>query len=136
MRVLLADGNLASRTIQKKLLAELGLKDITEADSAKAALADLGKSRFNLLITSDRLDDATGVDLTTKVRPSRKELPIIMVSANGTLPFVAQAVKAGVSNFIVKPFGHDLYKDKVSRTLKLGEPTDEKPAPDQAPAEG
>jgi len=115
MTVLVVDDFATMRRIVKGVLKDLGFKNVIEAENGKAALSELKKEEIGLIISDWNMPEMTGIDLLKAVRAhdQYKELPFIMVTAEGQKDNVIEAVKAGVTNYIVKPFTPETLRQKL-----------------------
>lgn len=113
--VLVVDDFATMRRIIKGVLKDLGFKNVIEAENGKVALSELKKEEIGLVIADWNMPEMTGIDLLKALRSDDrfKELPFIMVTAEGQKANVIEAVKAGVTNYIVKPFTPDTLKQKL-----------------------
>lgn len=118
-RVLVVDDMLTMRKIVSKVLKELGFTDITEAaDGALAWEAVTTASQpIGLIISDWNMPNATGLDLLKRVRADQrfKKTPFILVTAEAEQHQIMDAVKAGVDQYVVKPFD----KEGLESKLKL-----------------
>lgn len=119
LNVLIVDDLGSVRKVLKKILAELGAKQVEEAADGEEALNKISAGTCNLVISDWEMPKINGVDLVKKLRADGKtsKLPFIMITAHGTKESVIAAVQAGVSNFIVKPFSAGVLKSKISEAL-------------------
>ena len=119
MTVLIVDDFATMRRIIKGVLKELGFKNVIEAENGKVALAKLEKENVGLIISDWNMPEMQGIDFLKAVRstPKFKDLPFIMVTAEGQKQNVVEAVKAGVTNYIVKPFTPETLKKKLEAVL-------------------
>jgi DNA-binding NtrC family response regulator len=109
--------------ILELLAARLSMSDfeVVTATGAREALENLGSQRVDLMITDVRMPGMGGVELFRKARSLQPYLPVILLTAYGTIPDAVKAIKEGVVDYLTKPFdGQDLVK-KVHEIL--GEPT-------------
>ncbi|MBF0469955.1 MAG: response regulator [Gammaproteobacteria bacterium] len=122
IKVIVVDDMMTMRKIVSKNLKAMGFKNIVEAeDGAKAwslltQAADDGKP-FGFIVSDWNMPKMDGLELLTKVRATDnlKETPFLMVTAEAESSNVLKVVKAGVSNFIVKPFTPDTLTGKVQK---------------------
>ncbi len=119
INILVVDDMSAMRKILKTLLNQLGFKNIDEAEDGKQALEILRKSpgKYGLVITDWNMPNMTGIELVQEIRKddSLKHLPILMVTAEAKKENVLMAIKAGVNNYIVKPFTAETLKEKIEK---------------------
>jgi two-component system, chemotaxis family, chemotaxis protein CheY len=106
MPVLVVDDYSTMVRILRDLLKQIGFKDIDAATDAPAALGKMRAKRYGLVISDWNMEPMTGYDLLKQVRqdPGLARTPFIMVTAESKTENVIAAKKAGVSNYIVKPF--------------------------------
>jgi len=119
INVLVVDDFATMRRIVKGVLKELGFKNIVEADDGSSALQELKKDDFGLIVSDWNMPKITGLDLLKAIRADDKykNIPFIMVTAEGQKDNVVEAIKAGVSNYVVKPFTPDTLKEKLEKVL-------------------
>ncbi|WP_163328267.1 response regulator [Desulfurobacterium thermolithotrophum] len=119
INILVVDDMAAMRKILKTLLAQLGYKNVDEAEDGKQALEILKKNptKYGLVITDWNMPNMTGIELVQEIRkdPELKNLPILMVTAEAKKENVLMAIKAGVNNYIVKPFTAETLKEKMEK---------------------
>jgi two-component system chemotaxis response regulator CheY len=113
--VLVVDDYNTMVRIVRNLLRQLGFEDIDDANDGAAALAKLQSRKYGLVISDWNMEPMTGYDLLKAVRadPELSRTPFIMVTAESKTDNVIAAKKAGVSNYIVKPFNAQTLKTKI-----------------------
>jgi two-component system chemotaxis response regulator CheY len=113
--VLVVDDYSTMVRIVRNLLKQLGFVDIDDAGDGKAALAKLRGRKYGLVISDWNMEPMNGYDLLKEVRadPRLAQTPFIMVTAESKTDNVIAAKKAGVSNYIVKPFNAHTLKSKI-----------------------
>ncbi len=124
IRILVVDDMLTMRKLVKKCLLDFGFTQISEADDGETAwpliseAADSG-SPFRLIVSDWNMPKLKGIDLLRKVRAGdkTKAIPFVLLTAEAEQHQVAEAVSAGVSNYITKPFTPALLKEKVLHAL-------------------
>ncbi|MBW1721251.1 MAG: chemotaxis response regulator CheY [Deltaproteobacteria bacterium] len=119
MKVLVVDDFATMRRIVKGVLKQLGFSDIVEAEDGNIALEELKKEKFGLIVSDWNMPNMTGLDLLKAVRgdANLKDIPFIMVTAEGQKENVVEAVKSGVSNYIVKPFTPETFSEKLQKVF-------------------
>ena len=119
MPVLVVDDYQTMIRIIRNLLNQLGFKNIEEAKDGRHALEKLNSGRFGLVISDWNMEPMTGYELLQQVRASDKlkATPFIMVTAESKTENVIAAKKAGVNNYIVKPFNAETLKGKLKSVL-------------------
>lgn len=118
MKILLVDDSRTIRNIQKNTLKTLGHDDVMEAADGLEALAALGKIRPDLMLVDWNMPNMDGITLIRKVRETDKALPIIMVTTEAEKTRILEAVKAGVNNYVVKPFTAETLSEKINQTME------------------
>ena len=115
--VLIVDDQQSMRGICKYILTQLGFTNIIEAKSGRDALGKLEKSNVDLIISDWNMPQMTGIELLRKVRASEEfgDLPFLMVTAEAQQENIIEAVKSGVSNYIVKPFTAETLGQKINQ---------------------
>ena len=118
-KILVVDDSSTMRRIIVNTLARLGYKDtIQAADGVEAWEAyQTNKSDIEAIITDWNMPNMNGLEFVIKVREVDKETPIIMVTTEGGKKEVITALKAGVNNYIVKPFTPQVLKEKLQKTF-------------------
>lgn len=103
------------RKIVRGCLKQLGFENITEAEDGQIALTKLQSSEFKLIVSDWNMPNMMGIDLLKAVRADEKlkSLPFLMVTAEAQSENVIAAAKAGVSNYIIKPFTADQLESKL-----------------------
>jgi two-component system chemotaxis response regulator CheY len=130
MKILLVDASPTIRNVQKNVLRQLGHEEVIEAADGLEALIRLGESRPDLLLVDWNTPRMDGLTLVRKIREKDKALPIIMCSTRSDKARVVEAVRAGVNNYVIKPFSMELLREKIAQTMKQVAPT---PAPTAPP---
>src|SRR5881392_2578813 len=104
--ILIVDDYNTMIRIIRNLLRQLGFQDIDDAPDGSAALAKMRAKRYGLVISDWNMEPMTGYELLQEVRadPGLNKTPFIMVTAESKTENVIAAKKAGVNNYIVKPF--------------------------------
>ena len=117
MKVLVVDDFATMRRILKNVLRQIGFTKIIEADDGSTALAVLKNDNVDLILSDWNMPKLSGLELLKSIRSdeSMKDLPFLMVTAEGQKDSVIRAVQAGVSNYIVKPFTADTIKEKLEQ---------------------
>ncbi len=120
IKVLIVDDFATMRRILKNILKQLGFKNLVEADDGTSAWEVLQGQSIDLIISDWNMPKMTGLELLKKVRASdnHKRTPFLMVTAEAQKQNVIEAVQAGVSNYVVKPFTAEAISDKLEKILK------------------
>ncbi len=122
MKILVVDDSSTMRRIIKNTLNHLGYKDLLEAEDGALAWETMTQNDdIGVLITDWNMPNMNGLELVKKVRAEQKyaDMPIIMVTTEGGKTEVITALKAGVNNYIVKPFTPQVLKEKLEAVLGI-----------------
>ncbi|HEX3710542.1 MAG TPA: response regulator [Pseudolabrys sp.] len=113
--VLVVDDYNTMIRIIRNLLKQLGFEHVDDASDGSAALEKMRHRKYGLVISDWNMEPMTGYDLLQEVRsdPALMTTPFIMVTAESKTENVIAAKKAGVSNYIVKPFNAQTLKSKI-----------------------
>ncbi len=121
-KILIVDDMLTMRKLVTKVCKEIGFSDITEAsDGAKAWEAISAASPpFGLIISDWNMPNTTGLDLLKRVRADTRygKLPFVLVTAEAEQHQIVEALKAGVSSYVIKPFTSEGLKEKLAAVHK------------------
>ena len=119
INVLIVDDYRSMLRIIQNLLKQLEFNNVDEAMDGEQALAKLRAGNFGLVLSDWNMAPMTGLDLLKEVRADGrlKSLPFIMVTAESKTENVLAAKRAGVSNYIMKPFNAETLRDKIAKVL-------------------
>lgn len=124
MKILVVDDSSTMRRIINNTLQRLGYVDILEAEHGVEAWEILDQnSDIGVLITDWNMPEMNGLELVKKTRADSRfvDIPIIMITTEGGKAEVITAIKAGVNNYIVKPFTPQVLKEKLEVVLGINE---------------
>jgi two-component system chemotaxis response regulator CheY len=124
LKLLVVDDSSTMRRIIKNTLARLGYKDVLEGADGVEGWEQLDHNPdIEMLITDWNMPEMNGLELVKKVRADArfKDLPIIMVTTEGGKAEVITALKAGVNNYIVKPFTPQVLKEKLGAVMGIAQ---------------
>jgi len=115
MPILVVDDYNTMIRIIRNLLRQLGFEDVDDAADGASALSKMRGRRYGLVISDWNMEPMTGYDLLKEIRgdPNLAGVPFIMVTAESKTDNVIAAKKAGVNNYIVKPFNAQTLKSKI-----------------------
>ena len=119
LKVLIVDDYKTMLRIIRNLLKQIDFSNVEEASDGSEALAKLRGSNFGLVISDWNMQPMTGLELLQEVRhdATLKSIPFIMITAESKTENVVAAKKAGVSNYIVKPFNAETLREKIEKVL-------------------
>lgn len=114
--ILIVDDYSRMLRIIRNLLRQLGYEQVEEASDGASALDKLRQKPFRLVISDWNMEPMSGLELLRQVRadPALAELPFIMVTAEARAAKIAEAQQAGVSGYIIKPFGAEALSIKIA----------------------
>ncbi|HKN18650.1 MAG TPA: chemotaxis response regulator CheY, partial [Dissulfurispiraceae bacterium] len=118
LNVLVVDDFPTMRRIVKNLLKQLGFEHIDEAEDGAQALIRLRGGNFGLVISDWNMPNMEGIELLRNVRKEPeplRDIPFLMVTAEAEKEKVIEAIKAGVDNYVVKPFTAEILKEKLEK---------------------
>lgn len=119
MTVLVVDDFSTMRRIVRNILRDLEFKNILEAENGAAALEVLNAQEIDLVVSDWNMPKMTGLELLKSVRSNdrTKDIPFLMVTAESQKENIIEAVKAKVSNYIIKPFTAAILAEKLAKIL-------------------
>lgn len=119
MKVLVVDDMSTMRRIVKNVLRQIGFSDIVEAENGQDALTKLRAGGFGLVVSDWNMPVMQGIELLRAIRadPDLKTLPFLMVTAEAQKENLIEAVQAGVSNYVVKPFTAEVLQGKLEKVF-------------------
>lgn len=121
-KIMVVDDMSTMRKVIKNMLVKMGCDNITEANDGLPAWQKLEEAHeagepFDFILSDWNMPGMTGLDLLIKIRADERfsKVPFLMVTAEGEQEKVVTAVKAGVSNFVVKPFNVKTLEGKIGK---------------------
>lgn len=119
--VLIVDDSAAIRKILERVLrhADFGLRDVVEASDGKEGLARLAEKEVDLVLSDINMPNMDGLEFLAQMKADDrwKNLPVIMVTTEGSHDKVMQAIQLGASGYIRKPFTAEQIKEKLQGIL-------------------
>jgi two-component system chemotaxis response regulator CheY len=123
IKILVVDDFATMRKVVRNLLKQAGYENIVEAEDGVSALRVLKSQKIDFVISDWNMPNMTGIELLKAVRADADmaSMPFLMVTAEALQDNVIAAVKAGVSNYIVKPFTAEILNEKIVKIMeKIG----------------
>lgn len=119
LRVLVVDDQESMRGVVRSYIRRLGVENVDMADSGSAALKELTKRPYNLVVSDFNMENGSGLDLLKAMRahPVLKRTPVIMVTGNADNATVTSVLQAGVNGYVVKPVAFEALKQRVEKIL-------------------
>ena len=121
IKILIVDDMMTMRKLVRKSLTTMGYSIFEEADDGQKAWAKLIEHSDVSLIVSDwNMPNCSGLDFLKRVRSDSrfKNIPFILLTAEGDVSQVTEAVAAGVDNYVLKPFTPESLREKLEQTYK------------------
>jgi DNA-binding NtrC family response regulator len=115
-RILVVDDERAIRIALRGLLTKEG-HEVEEAESGEAAVAAIGETRFDLVLTDLALGEVDGMAVMRASKAARPEVPVVLITAHGSEKVAVQAMKAGADDYVKKPFDIDELRLVIAREL-------------------
>ncbi len=115
MRVLVADDSSTMRKIILRSLQAVGVNEATEAADGSEALSLFKSGKFDIVLTDWNMPGKTGLEVVEEIRARDAKVPIIMVTTEAEKGRVMQAIQAGVSDYLIKPFTADTLREKLQK---------------------
>ena len=117
LKILVVGDFSATRTIVINYLSKLGYKNTVEAEDGFSALARLKSALFDLVVTDWSMSDMSGLDLLKQMRADSdlKHIPVLMVTSEDLHGNIVTAIKAGLNDYIVRPFEEHTFKQKLEK---------------------
>jgi len=122
MKVLVLDDSKTMLRIISNTLRRVGYTDIVTAEDGVEGLAEYNKAKdakenFDIIFTDWNMPNMNGLEFVKHIRSVDQNIPIAMITTEGGKAEVIRALKAGVNNYIVKPFTPQVLKEKISAIL-------------------
>ncbi|MGB0682177.1 MAG: response regulator [Magnetovibrionaceae bacterium] len=119
LRVLIVDDQASMRGLTRYCLEQMGVRNVTEANDGAAALNEMKLNKFDLIISDWNMEGIDGLELlkTIRANPLTQKTPFIMSTGNKEREKVQTAIKAGVNNYVVKPFNVATLKKKMEAVV-------------------
>jgi len=129
MKILIADDMPSMRSAVKGMLKQLGFTKISEASDGLGALSHLRLNRCDLLLSDWNMPNMDGISLVRMIRGDveLKDMIVLMITAETDKEHVMEAIKVGISDYIVKPFTADILLHKIENIIAKRHQADKTP---------
>lgn len=114
-RVLVADDSSTMRKIIMRSLNAVGVPSAVEAADGQEAIDQFNPGDFDLVLTDWNMPRKNGLEVIQDIRKIDKDVTIIMVTTEAEKSRVLEAIQAGVSDYLVKPFTADMLREKLEK---------------------
>jgi two-component system, chemotaxis family, chemotaxis protein CheY len=120
MKIIVVDDMVTMRRIVKNMLKQLGFPNCDEAENGQEALQKLRGDTYGFVVSDWNMPVMSGIDMLRAIRADEKlkAIPVLMVTAEAQQSNLVEAVQAGVSNYIVKPFTAETMQEKLGKIFK------------------
>lgn len=117
MKVLVVDDMSTMRRIVRNIFKQLGVGNVVEAENGSDALSKLKADKFDFVVSDWNMPVMAGIELLRKIRADEelKHIPVLMVTAEAQKENLVEAIQAGVSNYVVKPFTAEIIRQKLDK---------------------
>lgn len=115
VKVLVADDSKTMRKIITRSLEAVGVSSVTEAADGSQAVALFGLNPFDLVLTDWNMPGKSGLEVIREIRAQNQNVPIIMITTEAEKTRVMEAIQAGVSDYLIKPFTADVLREKLEK---------------------
>lgn len=119
VRILVVDDFATMRRIVRDILGSLGYTNVVEAEDGRQALDAVSNEPVDIVISDWNMPRMMGLDLLRELRarPQTENLPFLMVAPESHRANVLEAIQAGASNYVVKPFTAEILEQKLKTIL-------------------
>jgi len=120
LKVLVVDDMMSMRSIVKRALLEIGYTDIHDGFNGEDALEKLKSGGFGLVLLDWNMPIMSGLELLRIIRADSalRTLPVLMITAEAKMENIVEAVQAGVSDYLVKPFSGQSLQEKLEKIFQ------------------
>ncbi|HJT18911.1 MAG TPA: chemotaxis response regulator CheY [Nitrospira sp.] len=117
MKILVVDDMSTMRRIVKNILKQLGFANLEEAENGEEALQKLRSDSYGFVVSDWNMPVMPGIAMLKAIRADDKlkHIPVLMVTAEAQKENLIEAIQAGVSNYIVKPFTAETMQEKIGK---------------------
>jgi DNA-binding NtrC family response regulator len=119
-KILIVDDEQQMRLAMGETLRRAGYST-SEAGSGREALSLFSRGGYNLVVSDIRMPEMDGIELLSQLRAVDPEVPVVMVTAFGTIEDAVEAMKRGAADYLLKPFSPDYLEEVVARLLGCSE---------------
>jgi two-component system, chemotaxis family, chemotaxis protein CheY len=117
LKVLVADDSGVMRKILIRALNACGVTDVVEAGDGAEAISLFEKQAFDLVLTDWNMPNKTGLEVLQTIRGSGSQAPVIMITTEAEASRVKEAIAAGVTDYLAKPFENDMLRAKLDKLV-------------------
>ena len=120
MKILVVDDFATMRKVVRNMLRGIGCDNVNEAENGQEGFRMAKTGEYGLIVSDWNMPVMTGLEFLKAVRADEKtkDIPFLMVTAESLKENIIQAIQAGASNYIVKPFTPQVFEEKLNLTFK------------------
>lgn len=119
MRVLVVDDSGVMRKIIIRSLAACGVTDVVEAADGAQGWSAFRENEVDFVLTDWNMPEMSGLELLKEIRAAGSDVPVIMITTEGEKGKVIEAIQAGVTDYLCKPFEQDELQDKLEKYVAV-----------------
>lgn len=121
MKILIADDSGTMRSVQRKILSDLGFKDVIDVADGALALKAAAANKFDLILLDWNMPNLSGFEAlkALKANPATKAIPVIMITSEVEKSHILDAIRLGAANYVIKPFTPAVLKEKLALYITL-----------------
>lgn len=123
-KVLIVEDEARMRSVIVMLLSDMSLEFVEAADS-REALDAFEQDSFDLVITDIKLPDSNGMNILAHIKKTDPELPVILITAYGSIDNAVTAIRKGAFDYVTKPFKEERLRTCVKKALHISRLTSE-----------
>jgi len=117
-RALVADDDPAIRSLIASLLKSEGVAEVVEATDGAEAMDQLSRGEFDLILLEWYMPNVSGLDVIEDLRRRGSRAPVVMVTAEARKEQVVMALRAGATDYLIKPFDHDVFRQRLEKYFR------------------
>lgn len=118
-KALVVDDSRVMRKVAIGALGRIDIVDVEQAADGQEAVDKCQQNEYQLVLMDWNMPNKSGFDALKEIRANGKTMPIIMVTTEAERARIVQAIQAGATNYIVKPFEPDVFIEKIKSVLPL-----------------
>lgn len=119
MKVLVVDDSEMTRMVAKKTLKSFGIAYVLEAEDGAKALEIFKQTSVDVVFSDWNMPNMNGLELLIEIRKLTATVPVIMITTEGSRGKIVEAIQAGVSDYLVKPFTPATLQEKLSKWVQM-----------------
>ena len=123
IKILVVDDSLCARRFIEIYLKKMGIERVVAATNARSALDKLNKEGFDLILSDWNMPGMSGLAFLKTIRDNEnyKDIPFLMITAEGLKESIAEAFSAGASKYILKPYTYETLKREIFSIIREGD---------------